>query len=115
MHPHSNINYSQPLNPDSLPPLDHENNLSDDSDSEDGDSEEIVHSDSESNDDYWLQILISELVDLRRRENGLQQLPQKSDEFKGVGDVERLDTRKGHAQGELDILEIRPDVGLSLV
>ena len=51
MHPHSNINYSQPLNPDSLPPLDHENNLSDDGDSEDGDSEEIVHSDSESNDD----------------------------------------------------------------
>ena len=51
MRPHSNIDYSQPLNPTSLPPLDHENNLSDDSDSEDGDSEEIVHSDSESNDD----------------------------------------------------------------
>src|SRR5437667_12002137 len=58
MHPQSNIDYSQPLNPDSLPPLDHENNLSDDGNSEegnsedgnsedgnseDGDSEEIVH------------------------------------------------------------------------
>ena len=49
MHPHSNIDYSQPLKPDSLPPsLDHENDLSGKSD---GESEEIVHSDSEENDD----------------------------------------------------------------
>jgi len=63
---------------------------------------------------YWLQILINESVDLQRRENGLQQLPQKSDVFKDVSDVERLDTRKGHAQGELNVLGIRKDIGLSL-
>ena len=50
--------------------------------------------------------------DLQKRENGLQQLPQKSEVFKDVGNVEQLNTHKGHTQGELNVLRIRKDVGL---
>ena len=74
-----------------------------------------MHSDSESNDDLLAPNTYKRIGRPPKKRKRPTATPQKSDEFKGVGDVERLDTRKGHAQGELDVLEIRPDVGLSLV
>ena len=110
MHPHNNIDYSQPLKHNSLHPLDHENDLSDNSGSY---SKEIVHWDSELNDVLLAPSTHKRIGTPPKKENGLQQLPQKSEVFKGVGDVEQLDTHKGHAQGKLNVLGIQNDVSLS--